>query len=81
MRKFAAVILTAFLLAACRPSEPSAAAGRPAPAPLQLYPDEVEFWQRLMERDYQNPGMKHWDRAAQNADEVIRELRTRNGRN
>jgi hypothetical protein len=80
MRKFSAVILAAaLLLAACRPSESNPAAGTPA-APLQLYPDEVEFWQRLMERDFQKPGMKHFDRAALNADEVILELRKRNGR-
>jgi hypothetical protein len=34
-----------------------------------------------MERDYEKPGLKHWDVAARNADEVILELRKRNGRN
>jgi hypothetical protein len=80
MRKFSAVILTVFLLAACRSSESGPAVGTPAPAPLQLHPDEVEFWQRLVERDFQKPGMKRLDRAALNADEVILELRKRNGR-
>jgi hypothetical protein len=80
MSKLLAVILTTLLLAACGPSESSPAAGTPAAAPLRLYPDEVEFWERLMERAFQKPGMAHWDRAALNADAVILELRKRNGR-
>jgi PBP1b-binding outer membrane lipoprotein LpoB len=75
MRKIAAITLAALLLAGCAKREPA-----PAPAPLQLHADEVEFWQRLMERDFQKPGMKHWERSALEADEVILELRKRNGR-
>jgi hypothetical protein len=82
MSKITAVILAAFLLASCRPSEgglrPSVETA--APAPLRLYPDEVEFWQRLMERDYQKGGFISWERAALSADRVILELRKRNGR-
>ena len=82
MRKITAVILAAFLLSSCRPSEggPRPPAETAAPVPLRLYPDEVEFWQRLMERDFQKPGIHHWDMAALSADQVILELRKRNGR-
>jgi hypothetical protein len=71
------------LAISCLPKTPSIQ-GAPEfqdPAPLRLYPDEVDFWKRLMERDYQRGGLYHADRSALVVDKIILELRKRNGRN
>jgi ABC-type glycerol-3-phosphate transport system substrate-binding protein len=77
MRKIAALILAAFLLAAC--GNPSPDPARRETEPLRLYEDEVEFWQRLME-GHTGAGVIQVPNAALIADAMILELRKRNGR-